>query len=45
VLAQAVVEYGIILAAIAIVVVVGVFWFGSALEPWLGSLARVVTGH
>jgi len=41
----ATVEYGIILAAVAIVILLGIFWFGSALEPWFSALARVVTAH
>jgi len=41
----ATVEYGIILAAIVIVILLTVFWFGSALEPWFSALARVVTDH
>ena len=33
------------LAFIAIVILLGIFWFGSALEPWFSALARVVTAH
>jgi Flp pilus assembly pilin Flp len=42
--AQNVVEYGLLLATIALVVLVGVLRFGQVLEPWFVQLAgRIVT--
>jgi Flp pilus assembly pilin Flp len=41
--AQNAVEYGIIVAGVAIVVLLGVTYFGSTLEAWFSSLVRIVT--
>jgi Flp pilus assembly pilin Flp len=38
-----VVEYGLIIAAIVIVVLLGVSSFGHLIEPWFASLAGHVT--
>jgi Flp pilus assembly pilin Flp len=41
--AQDVVEYGIIVATIALVVLLGVMTFGSQIEPWFAQLAGHIT--
>jgi Flp pilus assembly pilin Flp len=41
--AQNVVEYGLLLATIALVVLVGVSAFGQVIEPWFASLAQRIT--
>ena len=42
--AQDVVEYGIIVATIALVVLLGTTAFGSQIRPWFESLAgRIIT--
>ena len=41
--AQNVVEYGIIIATIAVVVLLGVTTFGKQIEPWFASLASHIT--
>jgi hypothetical protein len=41
--AQDVVEYGIIIATIAVVVLLGVIAFGHQIEPWLAQLAGHIT--
>jgi Flp pilus assembly pilin Flp len=40
---QDVVEYGIIIATIAVVVLLGVSTFGHQIEPWFAQLARHIT--
>ncbi|MBV8719954.1 MAG: Flp family type IVb pilin [Chloroflexi bacterium] len=40
---QDVVEYGMIVAVIAIVVLLGVTAFGSLIEPWFQHLATKIT--
>jgi len=40
---QDVVEYGLIIATIAIVVLVAVAAFGNQIEPWFQSLAGRIT--
>ena len=41
--AQNVVEYGLIIATIAVVVLVGVMSFGQMVEPWFRGLAGHIT--
>jgi Flp pilus assembly pilin Flp len=41
--AQDVVEYGILIATIAAVVLLGVTAFGHQVEPWFGQLAGHIT--
>jgi Flp pilus assembly pilin Flp len=41
--AQNVVEYGLIIATIVIVVLLGVASFGRLIEPWFASLAGRIT--
>ena len=41
--AQNVVEYGLILASIAMVVLLGVAKFGSVIGPWFAVLAGRIT--
>ena len=41
--AQDVVEYGLIIAVIAVVVLVGVRSFGNQIEPWFHVLAGQIT--
>lgn len=41
--AQNVVEYGLLIASIALMVLVGVAKFGSVIEPWFKSLAGLIT--
>jgi Flp pilus assembly pilin Flp len=40
---QDVVEYGLIMATIAIVVLLGVTQFGHLIEPWFAALAGKIT--
>jgi Flp pilus assembly pilin Flp len=40
---QDVVEYGILIATIAIVVLLAVGAFGQQIEDWFGTLARHIT--
>jgi Flp pilus assembly pilin Flp len=40
---QDVVEYGLLIATIAIVVLIGVNFFGSAISEWFRSLASRIT--
>jgi Flp pilus assembly pilin Flp len=40
---QDVVEYGLLIATIAIVVLIGVNFFGGAIQQWFESLARRIT--
>ncbi|MDQ6671955.1 MAG: Flp family type IVb pilin [Chloroflexota bacterium] len=40
---QDVVEYGLLIALIAVIVLVGVSAFGSQIEPWFVVLAARVT--
>ena len=40
---QDVVEYGLIIATIALVVLVGVMTFGQLIEPWFAQLAGHIT--
>jgi Flp pilus assembly pilin Flp len=42
-LAQDVVEYGLIVATIAIVILVGTVAFGNQIEPWFAALAGRIT--
>jgi Flp pilus assembly pilin Flp len=41
--AQDVVEYGIIVATIALVILLGVVTFGNQIEPWFRQLAGHIT--
>jgi Flp pilus assembly pilin Flp len=41
--AQNVVEYGLLIASIAVVVLLGVAKFGSVIEPWFAALAGHIT--
>jgi len=41
--AQNVVEYGLLMATIALVVLVGITTFGSVIAPWFTSLATRIT--
>ena len=41
--AQNVVEYGFLIAGIAIVVLVGISAFGQLIAPWFASLAGGIT--
>jgi len=41
--AQNVVEYGVLIASIALVVLLGVSAFGQRLQPWFASLAGLIT--
>ena len=41
--AQNVVEYGLMIASIVIVVLLGVSAFGQQIEPWFASLAGRIT--
>ena len=41
--AQDTVEYGLIIATIALVVLVGVMTFGHLIQPWFASLAGHIT--
>jgi Flp pilus assembly pilin Flp len=40
---QNVVEYGVLLATIALVVLVGIMTFGSLIQPWFISLSQRIT--
>ena len=40
---QNVVEYGVLIATIVLVVVLGTMAFGSLIEPWFASLAARIT--
>ena len=40
---QDVVEYGILIATIAVVVLIGTMAFGNQLRPWFDSLAARIT--
>src|SRR5262245_50233801 len=40
---QDVVEYGLLIATIAIVVLVATTFFGTAISDWFGTLARRIT--
>jgi Flp pilus assembly pilin Flp len=41
--AQDVIEYGILIATIAVVVLLGVAAFGHQIEPWFAQLAGHIT--
>ena len=41
--AQGVVEYGLLIATIAVVVLLGVTSFGQQIEPWFAQLAARIT--
>ena len=41
--AQDTVEYGVIIATIALVVLIGVMTFGQLIEPWFRGLAGRIT--
>ena len=41
--AQDVVEYGLLIATIAIVVLVGIGFFGSQIQTWFSTLAGRIT--
>ena len=43
VLAQNVVEYGLLIASIAFIVLIATFNFGNKIEPWFQSLAGRIT--
>jgi pilus assembly protein Flp/PilA len=40
---QDVVEYGLLIATIAIVVLVGISFFGTAIADWFNTLAKRIT--
>jgi Flp pilus assembly pilin Flp len=40
---QDVVEYGMIIATIAIVVLIGTMTFGNMIQPWFAALAGKIT--
>jgi Flp pilus assembly pilin Flp len=40
---QDVVEYGLLIASIAVVVLLGVNAFGQSVQPWFGALAGRIT--
>ena len=40
---QDVVEYGLLVASIAVVVLIGVTAFGSVIGPWFNHLAGTIT--
>jgi Flp pilus assembly pilin Flp len=40
---QDVVEYGLLIATIAVVVLIGIAAFGAQLEPWFAQLAGRIT--
>jgi Flp pilus assembly pilin Flp len=40
---QNVLEYGLLVAAIAVVVLMGTFAFGNQIEPWFQQLAGHIT--
>ncbi|MGI9145096.1 MAG: Flp family type IVb pilin [Chloroflexota bacterium] len=40
---QDVVEYGLLIALIAVIVLVGIRSFGNQVEPWFGVLAGRIT--
>lgn len=42
-LAQNYVEYGLLIATIAVIVLLGVATFGQLIEPWFSSLAGHIT--
>ena len=41
--AQDVVEYGVLIAGIVVIVLLGVTAFGHQIDPWFASLARRIT--
>ena len=41
--AQDVVEYGLLIATIAVVVLIGIATFGAQIEPWFAQLAGRIT--
>jgi Flp pilus assembly pilin Flp len=41
--AQNVIEYGILIATIALIVLLGVFRFGDIIAPWFTALAARIT--
>jgi hypothetical protein len=41
--AQSTLEYGMLIAAIAVIVLLGVMAFGNLLQPWLIALAMRIT--
>jgi Flp pilus assembly pilin Flp len=40
---QDTVEYALLIAASIIAIVLGVFWFGAAIQAWFNHLVRVMT--
>ena len=40
---QDVVEYGLLIATIAVVVLIGITAFGNLIQPWFASLAGRIT--
>jgi Flp pilus assembly pilin Flp len=42
---QDVVEYGLLVATIGLVVLVGTAAFGNAISGWFGSLSTSITSH
>jgi pilus assembly protein Flp/PilA len=40
---QDVVEYGLLIATIAVVVLIGITAFGNQIQPWFASLAGRIT--
>lgn len=40
---QDVVEYGLLIASIAVIVLIGVATFGAQIEPWFAHLAGRIT--
>jgi Flp pilus assembly pilin Flp len=41
--AQSVTEYGLLIATIVVIVLVGIAAFGGTVEPWFNSLAGRIT--
>ena len=41
--AQDVIEYGLLIATIAVVVLIGIAAFGAQIEPWFAQLAGRIT--
>lgn len=41
--AQNVVEYGLMIASIVLVILLGVTAFGQRIEPWFAALAGLIT--
>jgi Flp pilus assembly pilin Flp len=40
---QDVVEYGLLIASIAVIVLMGVATFGALIQPWFARIANIIT--